>query len=110
MKQDNVYLKHIYDDISFILNETDKLDYNSFLESEIYTRAFSRSLEIIGEAVKSLSSDFKDSHSEIEWKKIAGMRDKLIHEYFRIDYEIMWDVITNKLPTMNTEIKRILGY
>ncbi|NCS89822.1 MAG: DUF86 domain-containing protein [Ignavibacteria bacterium CG2_30_36_16] len=108
MKQDKVYLQHIYDEISFILNECKNLDFNIFIESEIYTRAFSRSLEIIGEAVKSLSSEFKALHDEIEWKKIAGMRDKLIHEYFSVDYEIMWDVIKNKLPDMKTKIGRFL--
>jgi len=109
MKQNKVYLQHIYDEITFILSESKNLDYDTFIESEIYTRAFSRSLEIIGEAVKGLSSEFKNSHQEVEWKKIAGMRDKLIHEYFRVDYEIMWDVIKNKLPEMNVKIKKILS-
>jgi uncharacterized protein with HEPN domain len=109
MKQDKVYLQHIFDEIDFILNESKKLDYDTFIESEIYTRAFSRSLEIIGEAVKSLSPNFKDSYNEIEWKKIAGMRDKLIHEYFRVDFEIMWDVIKNKLPEIHARIKTIIN-
>lgn len=108
MKQDRVYVQHIFDEIDFLLNESIKLNYDTFIESEIYTRAFSRSLEIIGEAVKSLSSEFKELHPEIEWKKIAGMRDKLIHEYFRVDYEIMWDVIKNKLPIINNNIERFL--
>ena len=108
MKQDRVYVQHIFDEIDFLLNESNKLDYDTFIESEIYTRAFSRSLEIIGEAVKSLSSEFKELHPEIEWKKIAGMRDKLIHEYFRVDFEIMWDVIKNKLPNIKISIKRFL--
>jgi uncharacterized protein with HEPN domain len=108
MKQDRVYVQHIFDEIDFLLNESNKLDYDTFIESEIYTRAFSRSLEIIGEAVKSLSSEFKELHTEIEWKKIAGMRDKLIHEYFRVDYEIMWDVIKNKLPNIKNNIERFL--
>ena len=108
MKQDRVYVQHIFDEIDFLLNESIKLDYDTFIESEIYTRAFSRSLEIIGEAVKSLSSGFKELHPEIEWKKIAGMRDKLIHEYFRVDYEIMWDVIKNKLPNIKNNIERFL--
>jgi len=107
MKQDKVYLQHILDEINFILNEANNLNYDSFIESEIYTRAFSRSLEIIGEAVKSLSSGFKESHNQIEWKKIAGMRDKLIHEYFRVDYEILWDVIKNKLPEMKNRIEQL---
>ncbi|MBP9582984.1 MAG: DUF86 domain-containing protein [Ignavibacterium sp.] len=107
MKQDKVYLQHIADEVAFIINESKILSYNSFIESEIYTRAFSRSLEIIGEAVKCLSSDFKEQHTDIEWRKIAGFRDKLIHEYFRIDYEIMWDVIKYKLPEIKTFLEKI---
>jgi uncharacterized protein with HEPN domain len=108
MKQDKVYLQHILEEIDFIHNESKKLDYDTFIESELYTRAFSRSLEIIGEAVKSLSPDFKEQHNNIEWKKIAGMRDRLIHEYFRVDFEIMWDVIKNKLPEIHLLLKKLL--
>lgn len=109
MRQDKIYLQHILDELNFILNESNNLNFDIFIESEIYTRAFSRSLEIIGEAVKSLSSDFKESHDEIEWKKIAGMRDKLIHEYFKVDYEIIWDVIKNKLPDVKIKIEQLLS-
>lgn len=70
MKQDKVNLKHILDELNFILNEVKNLNYDKFIESEIYTRAFSRSLEIIGEAVKGLSSEFKSSHQETDWKKL----------------------------------------
>jgi uncharacterized protein with HEPN domain len=109
MKLDKVYLQHILEEITFILNESNSLNYDSFVESEIYTRAFSRSLEIIGEAVKSLSPNFKELHQEIEWKKIAGIRDKLIHEYFRVDYEIIWNVIKKKLPDIKTKIELLIS-
>lgn len=62
MKQDKVYLQHIFDEIDFILKESKKFDYDTFIESEIYTRAFSRSLEIIAEAVKGLFLESKNSH------------------------------------------------
>ncbi len=108
MKHNEVYLKHIVDELTFLLKTTEGLDYNSFFENEMYTRAFSRSFEIIGEAVKNLSTDFRKKHHEIEWKKIAGMRDKIIHNYFNVDYEILWDAIKNKLPDIKLKIQSIL--
>ena len=108
MKQNEVYLRHILDEIIFLLKSTESLNYDAFLESEMYTRAFSRSLEIIGEAVKNLSPSFRKKHSDIEWKKIAGMRDKIIHHYFSVDYKILWDVIKNKLPEIKEKIQIVL--
>ncbi len=67
-----------------------------------------RNLEIIGEAAKNISDDIRASHPEVEWKKIAGLRDILIHQYFGIDQDIIWDILQNKLPTLATQIKRIL--
>ena len=108
MKHNDVYLKHIVDEISFLLEATENLNLDSFVENEMYTRAFSRSFEIIGEAVKNLSSDFRKKHRNIEWKKISGMRDRIIHQYFNVDYEILWDVVKNKLPKIKKEIEIIL--
>jgi uncharacterized protein with HEPN domain len=108
MKHNIVYLKHILDEIDFIINETRDLTYDSFVENELYTRAFSRSIEIIGEAVKNLSKDFREKHNDIEWRKISGMRDKIIHHYFNVDYELIWDVIKNKLPEIRTRIQKVL--
>ena len=70
--------------------------------------ALVRAIEIIGEAVKNISPDFKERYENIEWKKIAGMRDKIIHFYFGINWEIVWDVIKNKLPQLEKEIKTSL--
>ena len=70
-------------------------------------RAFSRSLEIIGEASKKIPKSFKDKYADIPWRQIAGMRDKLIHDYFGVDLEIIWDVIQNRLPELNIQITRI---
>ena len=59
-----------------------------------------RSLEVIGEGVKNLSDDFKADHPEIEWRKIAGMRDMLIHHYFGVDWQVVWNVLEKKLPQL----------
>ncbi len=74
----------------------------------VLTRAAARSLEIIGEAVKNISSDLKRKHKDVEWKKIAGMRDKIIHYYFGVNWNILWDVIQNKLPDLKSKFDYIL--
>ena len=66
-------------------------------------------LEVIGEAVKSLPDDVRAEHPEAEWQKIAGLRDILIHQYFGIDVEIIWDVIQNKLPGLERLVKEMLA-
>ena len=108
MKHNEIYLKHILDEILFLLKSTENLNFDSFVESEIYTRAFSRSFEIIGEAVKNLSPDFRKKHSNIEWKKISGMRDIILHQYFNVDYELLWEVIKTKLPAIKQEVQELL--
>ncbi len=70
------------------------------MEDENLRRSFVRSLEIIGEAVKNLPGEFKDEHQDIEWKKIAGMRDMLIHHYFGVNFKIVWDVVKNQVPDL----------
>lgn len=63
-----------------------------------------RNLEIIGEAAKKVSEEFKSKYPDIEWKRIGGMRDKMIHEYFGINFELVWDVVDKKLPSLKKKI------
>jgi len=102
------YLKHILDEIEYIRNETQKLSKDDFLQNNNLKRAFVRSLEIIGEAAKKIPDTLKQKYGHIDWRAIAGMRDKLIHAYFGIDYDIVWDVIVNKLPMLQKEVEQIL--
>ena len=102
------YLRHIIDEIEYLIDKSRNLSKDSFLEDETLKRAFVRSIEIIGEAAKKIPPDFKKKYPHIEWKAMAGMRDKLIHDYFGIDYEIVWDIVTNKIPTLRVKIKEIL--
>ncbi len=67
-----------------------------------------RALEVIGEATKNLSKEIKASHSEIQWRDIAGMRDKLIHQYFGVKLDLVWETIKNKLPELEKQIREIL--
>ena len=89
MKHDSVYLEHIIDETAFIIKESRELRFEDLIKNEILKRAIIRSLEIIGEAVKNISKELKDRHTDIEWKKIAGIRDKLIHDYFGVDWNIV---------------------
>lgn len=103
------YLHHILDEANYILKESSALKREDFLRNETLQRAFVRSIEIIGEATKKLPDAIKQKYPNVEWKAIAGMRDRLIHDYFGIDYEIVWDVIINKIPSLQQEIQRILN-
>lgn len=96
---------HIFIEIEYLQTHLVNTDYTEFINDETKTRAAIRSLEIIGEAVKKIPPEIKNDHPEIAWRLIAGMRDKLIHDYFGIDYELVWDVIQNKLPTLQKQLK-----
>ena len=108
MKKYEEFLHHILDEAEYLLKHSENIDLEEFLEDETLKRAFVRSLEIIGEAVKKLPDDFKNKHTDIEWKKIAGMRDKLIHKYFGVDHYIVWDIVKNHIPELKKKIEEIL--
>jgi uncharacterized protein with HEPN domain len=108
MKSDEVFLRHILDELDFLLKHTRGLDFDRFATDDVLRRACARSLEIIGEAVKNVSQDFRKKHQEIEWTKIAGLRDKLIHGYFDVDLGILWDVIQKKLLPLRETVDGFL--
>lgn len=103
------YLRHILDECEFIIGESGNLRKEAFLGDETLKRAFVRSLEIIGEAVKRLPEEFRKEHGRIDWRAIAGTRDKLVHDYFGIDYDIVWDIVVNEIPELKTQVERILN-
>lgn len=102
-------LKHMLDECNFIINSTSSKTNNEIVNDEILKRAIVRSLEIIGEASKKIPLEFKVDHENIEWKHIAGMRDRLIHDYLGINYVIVLDVIQNKIPELKTQIEEIIN-
>lgn len=101
------FIRHILDEITFLTDQTATLSEDQFMRDEVLQRAFARSLEVIGEAVKNIPEEYKTSHSEVEWKSFAGLRDKLIHHYFGVDYALVWDVVKNELPDLKAKLARL---
>ncbi|WP_423149071.1 DUF86 domain-containing protein [Rubrolithibacter danxiaensis] len=101
-------LYHILDEIDFILENYAAKHYTEIENDPLLSRAVIRSLEIIGEASKKISPELKNTYPTIEWRKIAGTRDRLIHNYFGIDYDIVIDIIQSKLPDLKFFIKEII--
>jgi uncharacterized protein with HEPN domain len=109
VNKDLVFLKHIKDEIDFLEEQFSAVDEKELLSNPLLQRATIRSLEIIGEAVKNLSEDIKTNNTQIEWKEIAGMRDKLIHRYFTIDWDIVNEVIRDRLPELSETVNKALN-
>lgn len=107
-KDDKTFLSHIAESIAIIEKSTKNMDRTAFLKDVTIQDASIRRLEIIGEAVKNLSSGFKNKNPDIEWKKIAGLRDVLIHAYFGIDLDLTWGIITSDLPILKNKIQTLL--
>ena len=98
------YLKDILESIQKIEKYTTDLSFNNFASNDLVMDGVVRNLEIIGEAVKNIPDEIKNKENNIDWRKIAGLRDILIHAYFGIDIDIVWDIIKNKIPKLKAEI------
>lgn len=104
IKDDFIYIDHILDSIEKIEKYTENLTVHDFVENELVQDGVIRNFEIIGEATKRLSQNFRDNYSKIPWKQIAGMRDILIHDYLGIDIYAVWDTIETNLPQLKRQL------
>ena len=102
------YIQDILEAIGEVEDFTTGMQFDDFVKDKKTINAVVRSLEVIGEATKKIPDSFREKYSEIPWKRMAGMRDKLIHEYFGIDLEIVWEVIDNELPPIKPLIQKVL--
>jgi len=103
------FLRHIEHECAYLVQLCAGRDRATLLDDPTTSRAIVRSLEVIGEAVKKLPPDLRSKYPQVEWSDIAGMRDVLIHHYFGIDYDIVWDVLQHHIPELHHELKRIIA-
>ena len=106
-RQPEIYLEHILESIGLIEGYKEGKTEEDLYSSIPLQDMIMRRLEIIGEAVKNLPDEIRENHPDIPWKKIAGLRDELIHHYFGIDIELIWNIVENDLPQLKKRIKEI---
>jgi uncharacterized protein with HEPN domain len=106
-RRDKDYLGDIVEAIQRIFDYTAGLTYEQFLTNTMVQDAVIRNLQIIGEAAKQLSRNVTDGHPKIPWRQMAGTRDRVVHDYFRINYEIVWNIVRDELPALLPRIEAI---
>ena len=109
MKDDSIYLEHIETNLKRIIFYSSGISKEDFLRNNLMQDACIRQIEIMGEATKRISEVFKESHPEVPWKDMAGMRDKLIHDYLDVDLNIVYQTVAVDIPDLLPVIEKILG-
>ena len=102
------YVRHILDETVYLMAASQDLTRERFVADDTLRRAFVRSMEIIGEASKKVPAELRQKYPGIDWRAMAAMRDRLIHAYFGVDYDIVWDVACNKIPPLRRDIEEVL--
>lgn len=102
------FLLHIRDELVFLKADSENYTFEQFAADKKTILSYTRSLEIIGEACKNIPGDIRSEYPQVDWKGFAGLRDIIIHQYFGIDYEAIWDTVINEVPETLVEIERII--
>jgi uncharacterized protein with HEPN domain len=108
MREIRDYLLDIKIECEYLISKSANLSYEEFIKNEELKRSFVRSLEIIGEGAKYIPKEFRNRYPKIKWKSIVGMRNKLIHEYFGIDYRVVWKTVKEKIPELYKVIEDLI--
>ncbi len=103
------YIRHIWDEVEYLMDASSGVDPSDFYANATLQRAFIRSLEVIGEATKRLPPEFRSAYPHVDWRGMAGMRDRLIHGYFGVDLELVWDVVQTRVPDLRAALRPLLA-
>ena len=107
-KDDTVYLRHILDAIQRIQEYLAGISCDQFLQDHLRQDGVVRQLEIIGEAASNVSDSLQSAHPELPWDKMTGIRNRLIHAYFEVDFFIVWDTVRSDLPPLKQQVEQLL--
>src|SRR5512147_328811 len=108
-RNESLYLEDIQESCKKVLRFTKGMKYKDFVHDDLHFDAVLRNLEIIGEAVKNISEETRQKYPQIKWRKIAGFRDIVAHEYFGVNEETVWDIVQNEIPALLAIVKTMLG-
>lgn len=108
LRDSELRLQDILDAIAKIEAYISEANYEEFLENTMLIDSVNMNLMIIGEATKNLSTEFQNQYTDVDWRNIAGLRNIITHEYFRLNLKLIWDVIENELPKLKEQVKEIL--
>jgi uncharacterized protein with HEPN domain len=103
------FLRHILDECRYLRKESEENSFDDFVQNERLSKAVCRSLEIIGEASNKLTPDLKISNPQVPWREITDIRNRIIHHYFGIDYDIVWNTVTTDIPQLQEATQDIIN-
>ena len=107
--KDKGRLEHILTAIGYISEFTEGFSYDGLMNDPLHLHAVTHNVQIIGEAVYKLSPEFKEAHPETPWQMIEEMRHILVHDYYQINFEILWDILKNDLPALKEQVSKYLS-
>lgn len=108
-RDDRVYVGHMLDTANKAIGFVQGVTRENFDHNELLPLSLTHLLQVIGEAARRISPDFRARHSQVDWRAIVGMRSKVVHDYLNVDEDIVWDTVLNELPSLVNELERILN-